>query len=232
MKTKKLIFSVLFFTFAIGLLSAQEKRNVRQFDKISAGRAIQVYFTQSNSYSLEIEGDVDEIKKVTTQVENKVLKISLEKNYNPKGKLDIKVYVSAPELKEINLSSATTFKCEKLERKGSFKIDLNSAAKVEINNLIVAKKIEINASSAANCFISNLKANSCNLNASSTAKINIDIANSEKVKAEASSQAIVKMSGEIRNVTASASSGSNIDIRHLKYNNSEIKKSSGANIHQ
>ena len=97
MKTKKLIFSVLFIAFAIGLLSAQEKRNVSQFDKISAGRAIQVYFTQSNSYSLKIEGDVDKIKKVTTQVENKVLKISLEKNYNPKGKLDIKVYVSAPE---------------------------------------------------------------------------------------------------------------------------------------
>ena len=227
---------------------AKVKKSVKigSFNKIEASSGIRVIFTQGK------ESGVARIS--TTPSAQKYLKVYVNKGkliarYEGKGNMNISgqttVSVIAPDLKDIELSSAARFQANGNLDIRNLEIDLSSAAKATFNN-ITATEIEIDTSSSSsvsiekanvNTFeadalsaskitVSKIVATKLELDASSAAKINVGYFNGTTLSTESSSGASVNASGiTARNVYSEASSGGSIT---LKGSCEYLKKSSNS----
>lgn len=101
------------------VLAYEEKRDLKDFSEIAFSISGDLYLTQGNSYSIKIEGDQKDVEKIITKLEGNTLIIKVEKGWKNYG--DIKVYVTLPELGEVDLAGSgnviakETFKASELE---------------------------------------------------------------------------------------------------------------------
>ena len=187
-----------------------QNREVGTFQKIISSSGIDVYFTQNQSQSVRIETkNVDE-NEVITEVKDGtlVIKMKSSSSWGFKMRRSVKVYVSAPVLEGIDISSGSNFNADNLTSTNS----------------------TVSSSSGSNCNIKNLKANSCALNASSGSNITIGVEISGDLNAKASSGSNIKLSGKADRVLIKASSGSNVNVRNLQHEQMDSKLSSGGSI--
>lgn len=208
---------------------------ISDFNEIEASQAIKVIFVQGpNNGIASISTTPSAEKYLKVEVKDKTLKAYYTntdgiENVKIKGPSIIKV--SSPELTEVDLSSASNVTIEgDLNVKGKLEIDLSSASSFNASN-ISCQKLDIEFSSSASAYISNLtgfldadlsSASSLeiarvkgNLDAetSSAASMTINSITSSNIKAEASSASSIKLSGiSAGTINASASSGSKINL--------------------
>jgi Protein of unknown function (DUF2807). len=233
MKTKTALSLTLILLFSSACLSAstvKETREVGSFSKISVSNGIDLLFVQANSEKIEVEADNDIIQKVVTKVKGNTLVVEMEKTKLSLKNRRIKVYVTAPEIDEVNLSSGAEFHCTELKCKSSFGMSISSGAEGEIGRLIAADKVQISTSSGSDCEIKDLKTIKCSLSASSGSDIDVSAIITEEISMSASSGSDISVKGQAQKVKASASSGANINIEKLSYNTIDSSKSSGGKV--
>ena len=124
----------------------KQKRDVAEFTGIRVGSGIDVFLSQGDIFSLEVEADENLQEWIRTEVDGSVLNIYTDKNIRlAKTK---KVYVTCKILDRIDISSAgdvegvTPFKTDKLD------ISLSSAGDLRFE--AEAGEIDIIISSAGN----------------------------------------------------------------------------------
>jgi len=121
-----------------------ENRQVESFDKIVFTCVGNIRFTQSDIYSLRLEGPQEYIEAVKTTVKGSTLHIDCKENekFNKGKKAKMDVYISAPSLSSVNIQGVGDFRnegtlqCDKLSLQlygvGNFDIRKLKADKVSL----------------------------------------------------------------------------------------------------
>jgi len=96
-----------------------------------------VYFTQSNSYSLKIEGREEYVTTTTTEVKGDCLIIGFKNkkdgdNNRNKG---VTIYLSAPDLKDVEFTGVGSFNCEGALKLNDVKFEIEGVGKVNVKDL-------------------------------------------------------------------------------------------------
>ena len=211
--------------------AGKQNREVGTFRNIKSSSGINVYFTQEQPQNVRIETENVDENDVITEVKDGTLVIKMKNNNNWGNKIrrSVKVYISAPVLEGLDISSGSDFFADNL-KSTNFNISSTSGSDVKIGNLTVDNEVKISSSSGSDCNIKNLKANGCALSASSGSDMTLGVEISGKLTVSVSSASDIKLSGKAQSISISASSGADVNVRNLKYEQIDSKTSSGASV--
>ena len=123
--------------------------DLKNFSQIDVGHSMKVYLSQGNNYEVKIETDENLFDFLNVRVdEENVLDVDVANNTNLDATGEIKVYITAPSLDQVELSGAA-----EIETKGKFaqdkkiKFDISGASSGNIS--VRAPMVELDASGAS-----------------------------------------------------------------------------------
>lgn len=114
-----------------------ETRSVSAFHSIEVESVASVYFTQSNTYSLRVEGEKKWVNQTKCTVKDGVLLIT----WAEKGKKTTKnvnglsIYVSAPDLQEVTFEGVGSFNCKSRLNLKDVKFDIQGVGSLKVADL-------------------------------------------------------------------------------------------------
>ena len=128
-----------------------ENRSTSDFNSIDVSGAIDVYVRQDSATSVKVEADDNILEYIEVHTEGSRLEIYTENNIRLRPSNKIKVYISSPEYKEIQVSGASSVRCENEITSDVLDVNLSGASegKLELN----APKISVNVTGASNASI-------------------------------------------------------------------------------
>lgn len=206
-----------------GNVVSEERDADESFTKIKASEGLDVYITQSQETSIEVEADDNIISLIATDIDNGILTIHAKESIGrAKSK---KIYVHLPEIdKIISTSGADVYstnalvsdtidvKCTsgadiKIEVKAeAVKCYTSSGADIKISG--TATSLEAKASSGSDIHAKNLEVKTCNASVSSGADIIVNT--TEKLIAKSSSGGDIHYYGNPESVTKNKSSSGGV----------------------
>lgn len=221
MKTK--ILTLTFGLLSLSTLFAQtlQTREIKPFNKIQASGGAKIYYTHSDSLTLSVKGNEDEISFVETRLEDNTLYISAKGNY----KETMRIYVTNNTLQDVSLSGAVSFESKNTIKAEELHLSLTGAANGNIDvstskltaiqsgasSLKVSGSTEVFNSESSGA--SNLKGyllNSKTTSVLTTGASSARVFASEKLVANATGASSIKFKGDAKDVVAEASTASSI----------------------
>lgn len=190
----------LAFAGAIGAWAQNSKvsevRKVDTFSSIEVTSVATVYFTQSNAYSLKMEGLEKYVKTTTTEVKNGRLLIGFKgKDKETRNRKEgVNIYLSAPNLTELKFTGVGSFNCEETLKLDHVKFKIEGVGKVNVKDLI--------------CNSLNVE-----LEGVGTAKIQVDC---DDLSADLDGVGSVTLSGTARKSTITKDGIGSVNTRNLK----------------
>lgn len=121
-----------------------ETRSVSAFHSIEVESVAGVYFTQSDTYSLRVEGEKKWVNQTKCTVKDGVLLIT----WAEKGKKTTKnvnglsIYISAPDLQEVTFEGVGSFNCKSRLNLKDVKFDVQGVGSLNVADLH-ARNVEI-----------------------------------------------------------------------------------------
>jgi len=201
----------------------EETRQVGSFDQIKVNRGMNVYISQGSPAKVVVIADSNLHEVIETEVRNGVLEVTTKENI--RWAKEKKVMVTVEKLSEVETSSGANVWSQMQIMSDDLKLhassgsnltmDVNakmlnaecsSGANVKLSGL--AKEAELDASSGANLKGEPLKAEQCNMSASSGGNVSSTVTG--KLDAHASSGGNVIYYGEPTATNINTSSGGNI----------------------
>lgn len=117
-------------------VKVSEVRKVEAFSSIDVTSVATVYFTQSNSYTLKIEGKEEYVKNTSSSVKNGCLVIGFKDKKETRNRKDgVTIYLSAPDLKEVEFTGVGSFNCEKPLKLDEVKFQVEGVGKLKVADL-------------------------------------------------------------------------------------------------
>jgi hypothetical protein len=205
----KVIVSVFMFFASLGFLQAQESetRTIDSFRGVKSSEGVDVYLKKGLKESVKVEVTGMKLSNVITEVSGTYLKIHMrEGNYRNRN---VKVFVTYVNLEKISASSASNVFSQGPIKSTSFKIDISSAASVEVS--LDVENLIVEASSAGDAVLEG-KVNSLEIEASSAGSVDAYNLESASVRASVSSGSSAKLNVS-KELDAHASSGGSIRYR-------------------
>lgn len=195
MTKAKLVISAFAVLIGLNLFAGnqnteREVRKVESFHSVSASSGVNVYLTQGDQMSVEVEASKDQIHRIITEVEGGTLKVYVKGNFRWNGKDVRKVYVSAPEYKHLKASGG---------------------ADIRGNSPIKADLLTLNSNGGGDIYLS-VATTTLKMNCSGGADIMVE-GTTETMTASASGGADINAKKlKAKHVTASASGGGDVDV--------------------
>jgi hypothetical protein len=125
-----------------------EERTVSSFDEIEVHGALAVYVTQGDFAPLKFEGDENLLQYVEVVEKGDKISIQPRGNYNLDFTDEMKVYVTAPEFRRIDVSGACKIIGESMiDNKRALALELSGASEMNLN--IDAPEIEARLSGSS-----------------------------------------------------------------------------------
>lgn len=117
-------------------VKVSEVRKVEPFSSIEVVSVATIYFTQSDTYSLKIEGKERLVKNTATTVRRGCLIIDFKDEEKAKHvKEGVTIYLSAPDLKEMEFTGVGSFNCEKPLKLNDVKFQVAGVGKMNVEDL-------------------------------------------------------------------------------------------------
>lgn len=202
----------------------EDSRNVsEEFTVVSASEGLDVYVTQADEFSIEVEADENIIDLIGTDIKNGKLRIHAIENI---GRATKKVYVSMPNITGLESSSGADLIATNVIE--TDKIKLNSSSGADLKLEVKADEVSADASSGADIRLSG-ETNVLRVDASSGSDIKARDLLSKTCNADASSGADITVSVS-ESLVADASSGA--DIKYSGDANVQAKKSASGSVHK
>ena len=129
-----------------------ENRTASGFNNVDISGAIDVYVRQDSVSSVKVEADDNILEYIKVHSDGSTLEIYTENNIRLKPTSKIKVYISNPQYKEIQVSGASSIRCEnEITSADAIDIGLSGASdgRLELN----APKISVHLTGASNTSI-------------------------------------------------------------------------------
>jgi hypothetical protein len=198
----KHIFTAIAALFFVGSLSAQELvhdanaevRNVAAFNGIEVSGAITVYLSQGSTQGVAVSTDDEKnISKVKTEVNNGILKISIDGGVWNKwswGAKKVKAYITYTQLKQIEASGASLISISGEAGFKDVKMEVSGAS--EIKGRIKGENVRLEVSGASNANLSGT-ADKLNLEVSGASNFKSFEFTADELKAEASGASTVRI---------------------------------------
>jgi hypothetical protein len=184
-----------------------ENRSIGAFRGVKAAEAIDVYLKKGDKEALKIETTGTSPSNVITEISGSYLKIHMkEGNFRNRT---VKVYVTYVDVDKLSASSAANIYAEGPIKTDDMEISASSAGSIEVT--VDVNAIEVSASSAGEIELKG-SAKSLVADGSSAGEIDAYDIEAERVNAEASSGASVKVA-VTKELDAHASSGGNVRYR-------------------
>lgn len=157
------LFSLVIFVFASGCREIAgervrgsghvitENRSASEFHSIDVSGAIDVYIRQDSATSVKVEADDNILEYIEVHTEGSRLEIYTEHNIRLRPTHKIKVYISNPQYREIQVSGASSVRCENEITSDVLDVNLSGASegRLELN----APKISVNVTGASHANI-------------------------------------------------------------------------------
>ncbi|MBT8280002.1 MAG: DUF2807 domain-containing protein [Muriicola sp.] len=186
-----------------GIVAKETREVYEDFTEVSASEGLDVFVTQADNFSIEVEADENIIELIGTDIKNGKLRIHAVENI---GRATKRIHVSLPEVTGLYASSGADLITQNTIRANKIGLDASSGA--DIKAAIVADEVEADTSSGADIRIEG---------------------EAELLRADASSGANISAKDfAVRVCYADASSGSDIDINVSESLIADV--SSGADI--
>lgn len=204
-------------------ICAQSNKNyeLTQFNNLTISGAAEVIFTLSDTVSLKVETTEKQFENVSVRQEEKSLYLKTKGNY----KDDIIFYLSAPSIKEIEISGASSFKTNNLIKSDSLQLTLSGASyfkgdvNVDFINLHLSGASDVKLSGKTNnCFVNvsgasslksySLTAKQAEIFTSGASSVKMFV--TDKVKATATGASSIKLKGNALDIKAEATAGSSV----------------------
>lgn len=140
---------MLAFVGAVGAWAQNSKvsevRKVDAFSSIEITSVATIYFTQSDTYSLKIEGKEKYVKITSTVVKDDCLIIGFKGGDKQSRNLKegVTIYLSAPDLKEMEFTGVGNFNCEKPLKLDNVKFQVEGVGKLNVKDL-TCKSLKVN----------------------------------------------------------------------------------------
>ena len=129
-----------------------ENRTASGFNNVDISGAIDVYVKQDSVSSVKVEADDNILEYIQVHSDGSTLEIYTENNIRLKPTNKIKVYISNPQYKEIQVSGASSIRCEnEITSADAIDIGLSGASdgRLELN----APKISVHLTGASNASV-------------------------------------------------------------------------------
>lgn len=154
-----------------------EKRNITSFTSIKTEGAFVIEVTVQKDLALEVEGDDNILKVVTSEVSNNVLRLKNTQNYSPTE--PVKFRISVPNLEGLSVSGAGHIEIKGLNN-DKFAIDASGAPEIVVAGN--TKLVNIDASGAGKIDTHNLHAERAVVDSRGVARIDLDVKDQLDVK--------------------------------------------------
>jgi len=136
---KKITLLTLAALLTFTVFAQKEKRNHSDFDGVSLAYPAKLIITQGNSFSVELEGDRDDLEEIRTEVRGSTLVIKHDREWSWFSRRDISdvtIHVTMKDVRKISVSGSGKAESDgkliardlDLDVSGSGKIDLNTDA--------------------------------------------------------------------------------------------------------
>ena len=147
MNTTTILYSLLAATLAfLGVTTVRAKsgdnqvnqtRKVEPFHSIDITAVGEIIFTQSDTYSLRIEGKERLVNNTTTTVADGTLAIGIKNKKMTRGQNNsVTIHLTAPSLEAIEFKGVGSFRCsEALKLDGDLDVEIKGVGEVNIDNL-------------------------------------------------------------------------------------------------
>lgn len=112
-----------------------ETRDVSNFSSIDLSMDADVYFQQSNEYSVEVHASENLQDIIQTKVKGNRLSISLKNKKCLKGDSDVEVYVTAPDLSKLSISGTGTVYSLRQFNCSSLDVNISGSGELEFDSL-------------------------------------------------------------------------------------------------
>ena len=214
-----LLSSLLFISLITVKAQSSQVREITAYKKLEISGAANVVYTQSDTLSLRIVANENEINNIITSVENETLVIKAKGNFTH----SYKIFISGNSLNHITSSGASKITTTNQLLTDSLSLNVSGASDVTLN--LKTKAIDVLLSGASNVNLegttqtlystisgaSSLKAykllaTTTNIKASGASSAKVYA--SEKINANATGSSSIKFKGEPKEVSAEASSSS------------------------
>ncbi len=201
----------------------EQNRKVKDFNKIDVSRGMNVYISQGEIFKVVVKADENLLEAIETKTDGDVLIIRATENI--RNSTSKKVYITVPDLEEIEASSGSNIFSE---TKLVFRdIEVSSSSGSNMNLEINSEKSDFKASSGSNIILRGTT-NSFKGKASSGANIKAEEITADNCEAKASSGSNIWITAK-NDFSGDVSSGANIFV-YGNPKNSNIEKSSGGNV--
>lgn len=210
---------------------------VKQFDELDVATGLKVVYTVGDTRDIKVTGPAYMVERLEIKQKGRELSLKLKSNNSVSFSQmlrkqmtgGVKIEVSSPSLKEIDVSSGASVVAATLPNVYELEVSASSGAGVEIGSL-VAEKFEADASSGAGITVKQAKVNKGSADASSGASVKVLGIEAVNFEADASSGAGIRLEGTARNVELEANSGASVDAKDLKADMAKVDSSSGGSI--
>jgi hypothetical protein len=202
-----LVLLLVAFTFPV-LAQETQQRNVGSFSGVKVAEGIDVYLKKGDKESVKVEVTGTKAENIITEVSGSYLKVHMASG-NIRGRVQAKVYVTYVSLDKLSASSAGNIFSEDNIKADDMEIQCSSAGTIEVK--LDCNSVDVSASSAGQVELQG-RTKSLIADCSSAGQINAYDLEADKVEAEASSGASMKVN-VLSSFSANASSGGSIRYR-------------------
>ncbi|MEO9970928.1 MAG: DUF2807 domain-containing protein [Hyphomonadaceae bacterium] len=220
------------------------------FSALKAKQSIKVIYTASETFSVraDVENDEFDDLKISTKGDALILERPRRRGgfFGTRNRPDITVYVSAPTLSDIQISSSASFSGDSvtsdrlhLSASSSGGIEIASIAAQNLqSNVSSSGRIELagtctyldsKASSSGRILATELVCHNVDIDASSSGKVALEV-DGGTVDINLSSSGQADLTGTCDVAEVSVSSGADVEARAMTCNGLDARASSGANI--
>jgi hypothetical protein len=117
-----------------------ETRTVSGFDKVSLTGSMELFLTQGEQESLEIEGEDNIIAVIETEVRGDTLHIGVKENTTTNPTEPVRVYLTMTEIAGLEISGASSISAESIVS-DRLTLDVNGSGSVNIDSLSAASLV-------------------------------------------------------------------------------------------
>lgn len=204
-----------------------EHRNVNPFEEVQVSGAISLFLSQGEFKPVQLESDQNLLQYIELVQQGDRLEIRTRSGFNLDPTNEIKVYLTAPQYRKVDVSGACNItSATKLVSDNDLEVEMSGASKMvldvdlpqiktslsgsgEINLKGETKKliIEMSGAAEAHCFELLSEETSVNISGAGSA----DVYASQKLDVDVSGAGNVKYKGEVKNITQKVSGAGGVE---------------------
>lgn len=199
----------------------------RDLRKISISNVIDLVFTQSDKVSAILKIPDEWSRYYRASYADGVLKIGTQQNTSLKmnnHSVHVKLYVSAPNLSDLDLSGVCTAKLEDINTHSNFNIKCSGVGNVAIRSLTNAGVLKIQSDGASNVAIKTLNVSSLDADVSGASNLSVERMDTKNVNGNVNGASNISLNGCCDRILMMVSGASKSDLSG-KANFAEMKAS-------